>query len=404
MKARRCCSGWEEEGAATWLLPSGRRTLPVATCKGPQFSVPTAMRCLPLCPVPVLQRGSHRDERAVQPLPHGVHAGHRGGQRHHRAESARCVGGWVASAHGGLGVAVWPCGQRLVPPRRLEKQRTTCCSARASQQTLAWLPQRGASAVGCHIRLMDAPAPPSLSSRPGLLNLIDLAGSERLSRSAVSGERLKETQVRGGGGWGGWQGGTSLRGKPVAVGCDLQLGSRNSRSRCCRNVLFAVFVAMPPPPSAAQAINKSLSALGDVIAALGNKEAHVPYRNSKLTFLLQSSLGGEAGVGCGGAAGRRIWTGRFGPGDLNLSLRVRRATTMARPAPSWPADLRPVRPLRCPLPCHVNAGASSKTLMFVNVSPSAESAPESLCSLRFAAKVNACEIGTAKRQPTTARQ
>ncbi|MFN9902707.1 MAG: hypothetical protein ACK55Z_28785, partial [bacterium] len=38
-----------------------------------------------------------------------------------------------------------------------------------------------------------------------------------------------------------------------------------------------------------QAINKSLSALADVISALKEKK-HVPFRNSKLTFFLQSQL------------------------------------------------------------------------------------------------------------------
>ena len=108
----------------------------------------------------------------------------------------------------------------------------------------------------------------------GALHLVDLAGSERLSRSGAAGEALRETQ----------------------------------------------------------AINKSLSALGDVIAALGAKAAHVPYRNSKLTWLLAGALGGDA-----------------------------------------------------------------KTLMLVNVAPAREAAGETLCSLRFAAKVNAVELATAKR-------
>jgi kinesin family protein C1 len=40
-------------------------------------------------------------------------------------------------------------------------------------------------------------------------------------------------------------------------------------------------------------INKSLSCLGDVFSAIGSKQSHVPFRNSKLTMLLQDCLSGE---------------------------------------------------------------------------------------------------------------
>jgi hypothetical protein len=43
-------------------------------------------------------------------------------------------------------------------------------------------------------------------------------------------------------------------------------------------------------------------------------------------------------------------------------------------------------------------GGDSKALMLVNVSPARESAAETLCSLRFAAKVNSCELATVQRK------
>lgn len=110
----------------------------------------------------------------------------------------------------------------------------------------------------------------------GALNLCDLAGSERLDRSGAGSDlkRLKETQ----------------------------------------------------------SINKSLSCLGDVFTALANGASHVPFRNSKLTYLLQDCLSGDG-----------------------------------------------------------------KALMFVNLSPTLDSSSESLCSLRFAQRVNQVELGKATK-------
>jgi len=68
------------------------------------------------------------------------------------------------------------------------------------------------------------------------LHLVDLAGSERVGRSEATGDRLKEAQY----------------------------------------------------------INKSLSALGDVMSDLASKNSHIPFRNSKLTQLLKDSLSGQA--------------------------------------------------------------------------------------------------------------
>lgn len=56
-------------------------------------------------------------------------------------------------------------------------------------------------------------------------------------------------------------------------------------------------------------INMSLTALGNVIAALvDGKSKHVPYRDSKLTRMLQDSLGGNT---------RTVMIAAVGPADYN---------------------------------------------------------------------------------------
>merc|ERR1719393_74628 len=88
--------------------------------------------------------------------------------------------------------------------------------------------------------------------RVGKLNMVDLAGSERQSKTGATGERLKE----------------------------------------------------------ATKINLSLSALGNVISALvDGKSSHIPYRDSKLTRLLQDSLGGNT---------KTVMVANCGPADYTF--------------------------------------------------------------------------------------
>ncbi|XP_022617102.1 kinesin-like protein KIF17 isoform X2 [Seriola dumerili] len=95
---------------------------------------------------------------------------------------------------------------------------------------------RSHSIFTIHLEICNTDAAGQDHLRAGKLNLVDLAGSERQSKTGATGERLRE----------------------------------------------------------ATKINLSLSALGNVISALvDGRSKYIPYRDSKLTRLLQDSLGGN---------------------------------------------------------------------------------------------------------------
>ncbi|XP_063463078.1 kinesin-like protein KIFC2 isoform X1 [Pan paniscus] len=168
---------------------------------------------------------------------------------------------------------------------------------------------------------LRAASPPRAPGTAGTLHLVDLAGSERARKAGAAGPP---------------------RGDPD--------GARRLRE--------------------AQTINRSLLALGGVMAALRAHRPHVPFRDSQLTRLLQPALGPgttavlllQVGAGAAQARGRCVHAGRRPPGpahprllpaDLHaaggsrgdsLLTQVRRPSGSsgagASPAPQGPALLR----------------------------------------------------------------
>lgn len=136
----------------------------------------------------------------------------------------------------------------------------------------------------------------------GKLNLVDLAGSERVWKSGAEGERLKE----------------------------------------------------------AQNINRSLLALGDVIQALRARQTHIPFRNSRLTYLLQDSLG-----------------------KGSKTVMVVQVRLLLQPFMNFGS---------------LNANYWAGCFLFTKVSALESNVGETLCSLKFAQRVCKVELGPAARK------
>ena len=96
------------------------------------------------------------------------------------------------------------------------------------------------------------------------ITFVDLAGSERVVKSGAVNDKER------------------LNGQ-------LLFSLNSSKLKKITSLEWIVFVCPE-----AKAINKSLSALGDVVSALTSRESFVPYRNHKLTELMRDSLGGNA--------------------------------------------------------------------------------------------------------------
>ncbi|KAB5575090.1 hypothetical protein PHYPO_G00216820 [Pangasianodon hypophthalmus] len=158
----------------------------------------------------------------------------------------------------------------------------------------------------------------------GKLNLVDLAGSERISKSGAEGSRLRE----------------------------------------------------------AQCINKSLSALGDVINALRSRHSHVPFRNSRLTYLLQDSLSGDSKTlmlvqvsplesniiesVCSLKFAQRVRTVELGPASSSRRHAENSSTSSSPTHDSVELDSPPVTPVPLPISRASSVGSSLSSISRVS--------------------------------------